>query len=106
MNTNQLSIDDIATGAIEASGYAANSTWLHTVDRIIEELAASRYEFTADDIWHKLEGSGISTHEPRALGAAIQQAVRAEVIVHTGRYEKSNRPECHRRPISVYRRVS
>jgi hypothetical protein len=41
--------------------------------------------------------------EPRAIGAMMTNAAKAGVIAPTNRYTPSARPECHRRPVKIWK---
>lgn len=91
---------DHAIDTVEAN---AHDEWLATADRIVRHLAAVGLPFTTDDVWSRLDARGVTTHEPRALGAVIRKAARRGLIATTGDYRKSVRPECHARPVAVWK---
>lgn len=63
-------------------------------------------EFTTDDVWEiAAKRSWIVPAEPRAIGAAIVRASKEGLIASTGAYQKSRRPDCHARPVAIWRRV-
>lgn len=66
----------------------------------IEKLRHRLQFITTDDIWNEC---GTTVHEPRAMGAAMTKARRLGFILPTGSYRKSERPECHARPIQIWR---
>ncbi len=79
--------------------------WQHAVN-IVQDIAATSFDFTTDDIWCELERQSIATpHEPRAIGAVVVAVKRLGLIAPTNRYRPSNRPECHARPIRVWQAV-
>ena len=84
--------------AVEAH---ANPDWKDEAERVIDTLAATRQHFTTDDVWQRL--GHVSTHEPRALGALMKRAASRGVIRATDGWATSTRPECHGRPIRVWR---
>lgn len=61
------------------------------------------HEFTTDELHRRLEAKGVSTHEPRALGAIVRKAAKAGYIVNTERTRKTSRPQSHKRPMTVWR---
>jgi len=64
---------------------------------------AVRHElFTTDDVWAAIPGDA-TTHEPRAIGAIMRNAAARRWIVTTSLTRMSERPECHRRPVRVWR---
>lgn len=81
----------------------ADARWFHRATRFIRWLKAG-VEFTADDVWYSL-GDEETTHEPRALGAVIRAAAKANLIRKTGAYRPSTRPACHSRPVAVWVRL-
>lgn len=62
---------------------------------------------TADDVWEMLEhpiiAATFSTHDPRALGPVMQEAVRNGWIAATDKVVKSKRRVNHGRKITVWR---
>lgn len=88
---------------IDRADRAADPLWKKRALQIVQGLAARREEFTTDAVWSHLEHMGLGVREPKALGAIIQQAARSGMIESTGRYVKSVRPECHARPIPVWK---
>ena len=86
--------------AVEAH---ANPDWKDEAERVIDLLAATRQHFTTDDVWQRL--GHVSTHEPRAMGALMKRAANRGVIRATDGWATSTRPECHGRPIRVWRSV-
>lgn len=91
--------------AIDRAGSAANQEWFGRAQTIVQGLIKRGIYFTTDDVWEQLKDSGYYTSEPRALGAVIHQFAKDKQIVSTGSYRKSMRPECHRRPLAVWRPV-
>jgi len=85
--------------AIRRVGDAAEPWTQHAVD-IIGLVALARFDFTSDDVWAALD---VKPDEPRALGAAMKAAASRGIIFPTGEYRKSARPECHARPVAVWR---
>lgn len=43
-------------------------------------------------------------HDNRAWGAVMRRAIKSGLVVKTGEYVPTERPEAHRRPIPVYRK--
>lgn len=75
--------------------------WIKRAERAVLALAMPGNEFTTDDVWRIMDGE--VPGEPRAMGAVIRKLVRRGVIEGTGKYVKSNRIECHHRPVPVWR---
>lgn len=89
--------------AIERVERNADEQWKRYTLGVIQGLAMMGGEFTTDDVWQQLEGAPVQTHEPRAMGAVIKQAAAAGFIKATDGWATSQRPECHGRPIKVWR---
>lgn len=90
--------------AIDTVEAAADSSWKEAADYAIRKVAATRTEFTTDDIWQVLHDMSIEApREPRALGASMRRAAAAGVIEPTNRIERSARPVCHAAPKRVWR---
>ena len=84
----------------------ANPNWWQHAVNIVQDVAATSFDFTTDDIWCELERRNVMTpHEPRAIGAVVVAVKRLGLIAPTNRYRPSNRPECHARPIRVWQAV-
>lgn len=102
----QLSLDEAigaAETAIAESGYHASQDWRRKALDIVLDLCKLRREFTADDVWEQLAKTGWKTHEPRALGSVMREAVASGFCTGTGRYVVSERKACHRRPVAIWR---
>lgn len=91
--------------AIDAAGAFSNPDWYNQAEIVVQRLIHQGTYFTTDDVWELLKDSGYTTPEPRALGSVIRQFARYKQIIPTGSYRKSTRPECHRRPLAVWRPV-
>lgn len=86
--------------AIERVGRGAPTEWMKRAHEIIRKVASRQGEFTADDLW----GEGLEVPpEPRALGAAMMQAVRDHICERTGRFVQTKRRIRHAAPIAVWR---
>jgi hypothetical protein len=94
------------TLAIDMAGIFANPDWFNQAELAVQRLIHQGTYFTTDDVWELLKESGLTTPEPRALGSVIRQFAKDRQIVATGSYRKSIRPECHRRPLAVWRPVN
>ena len=79
---------------------AANAPegWIDSAVNAIRHLALTRTNINSDDIWPLV----VAPPEPRAMGAAFQEAARRGIIRKTDRVVASSRPECHRRPVAVW----
>lgn len=104
---DQLSMDDAINkreDAIVRANRHADEQWKSLTFSFIRQLAESLPEFTTDHVWAWLqEYPDVATHEPRALGSMMREAYKLGWIVPTDRYENSVRPECHARPVKVWR---
>lgn len=86
--------------AIARVGEAADEAWMAQARRTLSEIAARLPLFTTDDLW----AAGLpSPREPRALGAVMREVARAGICAATDQYRRSTRPECHTRPVRVWR---
>jgi hypothetical protein len=99
--------DLLAQEAMQAAEDHADEGWLRAARQEIAALAASGEPWTTDHVWYRLEQLGVTTREPRALGALIRKAARDGLIRQQG-YTPTTRPEAHARPIPVWcgRRVA
>jgi hypothetical protein len=73
--------------------------------KALVKVARSKKTFTTDDIW---AGMAKSTPEgflldPRTLGGFMLEAARGGTIKATSGYKPSKRPECHKRPVRVWK---
>jgi hypothetical protein len=69
----------------------------------IEQLAAIKVDFTADDIAAVWDAAGIAFHHPNVAGGVIRSALRDGVMVRTGMYVPSERPSRRASMVPVYR---
>lgn len=92
--------------AIQQVAIFADPSWYDEAESAVSVLVRRGEDFTTDDIWQLMAHTGLSTPEPRAMGAIIRQFANDQQIVSTGSYRKSTRAECHRRPLAVWRPVS
>lgn len=103
----QLSMTDAMGARDDAIARAerhAVDAWKTATFGVIRQLAESCASFTTDDVWLALQKlPDVATHEPRALGSMMRQAAKSGWIEPTDRYVNSQRPECHARPVKVWR---
>lgn len=97
--STQTTIEDI----LDSVAGNADHTWKAAVEMYVRRLARTRGEFTSDDVQALLDQADLFTHEPNALGAMMHKLARANVIVATDRFVKSQRPSAHSRRIAVWR---
>lgn len=91
--------------AVALAGSHANPDWNREAEATVSILCKRGQDFTTDDVWQLMEQTGLTTREPRALGAIIRKLAKDRLIYQTGGYRKSLRKECHRRPLAVWRPV-
>ena len=101
MNDGAEARDD----ALERVESNAHKEWLSCANAAVRHLAGYSVSFTADDVRHQMEVHypNVTTHEPRAMGAVMNRAKRAGIIVPTDVFIASDRPERHRGPIRVWK---
>jgi hypothetical protein len=80
----------------------ADLNWMAAAHTAVALLAMNCDEFTTDEMWAALREVD-ATHEPRAMGAVMRAAARHGLIVKTDRVRNSVRPECHARPVAIWR---
>lgn len=92
-------------GAIAKVDRAADEVWKWTAFEVVKFLSKRGKPFTTDAVHYLLarDHPEVETHEPRALGAIMRRAVANGLIEPTEQHVLSKRPECHRRPIRVWR---
>lgn len=86
--------------AIDATEIA-NTEWVEMTYKAVVSIAKLAQEFTTDRVWHVI--GDVAPPEPRAMGAVMRKAVANRICGPTDRTVKSVRPNCHRRPIRVWR---
>lgn len=90
----------------------ANQFWVERAIQVAKRVATEKkakvpfFEnadvyLTADDIYPAM--GGLICTENRAMGAVMKHLADAGIIEYTERTVRSVRPECHRRPIRVWR---
>jgi hypothetical protein len=78
--------------------------WKKAADWAVGVTAMTKADFSTDDVWEQLHWLGVQVpHEPRALGAVMVRANRLGQITPTDRIVQSKRPECHARPVRVWK---
>lgn len=80
----------------------APPSWMEQARKTVLGLAECRAFFTSDDVWEILG----APPEPRALGAVMQRLSREGRIQATQEWRQSVRPECHARPVRVWKKGS
>lgn len=98
-NPVQMSLDE----ALEQVEENANQFWFNACLRTVRQISERHEEFTTDLVWERMEKLPFFTNENRAMGAIMRKAAKSGWIEPTGNYEQSKRPECHRRPVAIWR---
>lgn len=93
--------DLLADEGMRAAEAGADEGWLRAAKHVVWQLIREGQPWTTDLIWYRLEDLGVTTSEPRALGAVIRSAQRNGFIRQVG-YRPTTRPEAHARPIPVW----
>jgi hypothetical protein len=99
--STQLTIDAIDQ-VIEAGLEHANAEWRRVALATVRLIADTREFFTTDDVWALLDATGFTTSDPRAMGGVMRTAKAQGFAAPTSMMEKSRRPECHYRLITVW----
>ena len=84
--------------AIQQVAANAPPNWIEDTINAIRHVSLTHRLISSDDVWPLV----IHPPEPRAMGAAFQEAARRNIIRKTDRVISSRRPECHGRPIAVW----
>lgn len=97
MNAPQAEANkDAALAEVEA---AADPVWKAKAREAVRIVAGQQAELTTDDVWKYLP----PTRENRALGAIFVAAQKEGLIAWTDRTLRSERPDCNRRPLRVWK---
>ena len=94
--------EQLAAEGADRAEANANQAWLAAASRAVQIVAATMVTFTTDDVHSQLASMGVETHDTRALGNVVRNAVRAGWCTQTDTYRASKRPESHARPIRVW----
>jgi hypothetical protein len=81
----------------------ADLAWLGAAISVLNGLCRRRESLTADAVWLELDSAGLSTHEPRAMGAVFQHGKNKKWCAPTSQFVPSKRPVHHAGPIRVWR---
>lgn len=100
-------ISDVSSTAVPTavSARPGNEDFLRAAVKAMTKIARTQKTFTTDDIWTSLAKTNPAGFdvEPRALGSLMLQAAKQNVIKATTRTKTSKRPECHKRPVRVWK---
>lgn len=89
--------------AIQRAREHAGDSWNDAARFCVLKTCQTNAEFTRDDVLRIAEGLRLPPPpDPRAWGGVMREAVSSGWCVKSGRWQASNRPECHRRPVPVY----
>jgi hypothetical protein len=90
--------------ALDRVERGAHPLWLEQARCAVVHVAECKQEFTTDDVWATLDEWAIELrNDGRALGAVMRWAVKQGICTSTDNYKRSRRPECHLRPVTVWR---
>lgn len=90
----------LKTASIDAVEDHADPDWLRSALVAARIVCVNREEFTTDAVWVLIPEA---PNEPRAIGAVMRKVKALGWAKPTDRTELSRRPECHRRPVRVWR---
>lgn len=79
-----------------------NAKWEAAVLQTVKRCAEEMTRFTTDHVWACME-PGHEARDGRALGKLMRRAKSLGWIETTAEFEISSRPECHHRPVRVWR---
>ena len=85
--------------AIERVDRHMDPEWRQKTMQAIWILAKEKPEFTTDDVWKFVP----STRENKAMGACMMRAKKQGLVQPTERHIPSERPDCNRRPVKVWK---
>lgn len=93
-----------ADTAVQTVHTHADASWMKAALTVIRWTAYTHQTFTTDEVWDGLwEILVPAPHEPRAMGAALRQAVADGIIIATADYRPSARVAAHARPCRVWK---
>lgn len=92
---NGLELKQEAMSRVLAS---ADPKWIVDALKVILTVCEEREEFSTNDLWPLLP----HIKEPRALGAVLTMAAKRRYCRKTDRYEPSNIPRQHSRPLAIW----
>lgn len=78
----------------------ASEAWISHALTAVWWAASAYPEITTDEVWGRISWN---PREPRAMGAVMRRAVREGWIRPTKSYQRSQRANCNKRPVLVYR---
>lgn len=100
----ELPIARLTAAVTDAARAARNreidAAWQKAALEQVRQLALTRPTLTTDDVWEVLE---MPPREGRQLGALMAACRSSGLIEPTPEQVPSQRPNCHRRPVRVWR---
>jgi len=81
---------------------AAHEAWKEQAREAIYTTATTRSRFIVDDVWPNIKGD-VFTHDLRAMGSLMTQAVKHGWIERTKEYRPSSRKSSHSNPRVVWK---
>ena len=87
--------------AIDRVETHANREWKEVAYLTAIEVGKRQGTFTSEDVWDAI--SGVTTHEPRAMGAVMRRLRKENIIMPTDTFVISTSPLGHGRPSRVWR---
>lgn len=79
----------------------ALTLWNALALEIVRRLALTEKAFTTDEVWSELANVPVP-EDPRALGPIMTRAYNEDTIVRSDFSVRSDRKECHARPVAVW----
>jgi hypothetical protein len=82
----------------------AGPAWPETARDVVLTVGRMRPTFTSDDVWEWMATRDMATPGKKvALGPVMRALAVERLIIPTGDYRNSARPETHTRPLRVWR---
>lgn len=83
----------------------ANEAWKKHAIRVLNGIAYRSIELTSNDVEKAMEGSGLSTHDKRAMGGVMRYGEKMGWIAHfkPRKFKTSTSRKSHRCPREVWR---
>lgn len=81
---------------------SADKFWFGTAQIAVREIASRSEKFTTDQVWDRIK-QWPRPHDPRAMGAVMTWARKAEIVEPTAEFVQSQMVSNHGRPIRVWR---
>lgn len=83
--------------AVQIVGEHADQDYMRVALGVVADLARAGAPFTTDDVIARMP-DGVTTPEPRALGAVMTIARRQGIVEPLNQTRNSTMPSCHSRP--------